>query len=47
MIRLVALITLFNVGFLQGLGIFFGVSLAWCIVSGFWFAQSATYEVRR
>ena len=46
-IWLVALITLFNVGFLQGLGVFDGVSLVWCIVSGFWFVQSATYEVRR
>ncbi|UVK81199.1 hypothetical protein LOY46_16650 [Pseudomonas sichuanensis] len=47
LIWLVALITLSNVGFLQGLGIFVGVSLVWSIVSGFWFVQSATYEVRR
>lgn len=47
LIWLVALITLSNVGFLQGLGIFVGVSLVWSIVSGFWFVQSATYEARR
>ncbi|MEN5236838.1 MULTISPECIES: hypothetical protein [Pseudomonas] len=47
LIWLVALITLSNVGFLQGLGIFVGVSLVWSIVSGFWFVQSATYEGRR
>lgn len=46
-IWLVALITLFTVGFLQGLGIFVGGSLVWCIVSGFWFVQSATYEELR
>lgn len=46
-IWLLALIALFSVGFLQGLGIFVVGSLVWCIVSGFWFVQSATYEELR
>ncbi len=33
--------------FLSGLGMFVGGTLGWCIVSGFWFVQSATYEELR
>ncbi|WP_347900683.1 hypothetical protein [Pseudomonas purpurea] len=33
--------------FLVGLGTVIGGSLVWCIVSGFWFVQSATYEELR
>jgi hypothetical protein len=46
-IWLFALITLFTGGFLPALGVFVAGSLGWCIVSGFWFVQSATYEELR
>ncbi|MCU1730784.1 MULTISPECIES: hypothetical protein [unclassified Pseudomonas] len=46
-IWLVALVTLFTSGFLAGVGIFVVGSLTWCIISGFWFVQSATYEELR
>ena len=46
-IWLFALVAMFTSGFLAGLGIFVVGSLSWCIVSGFWFVQSATYEELR
>ncbi|MCW8278947.1 hypothetical protein IMF27_28365 [Pseudomonas sp. PCH199] len=33
--------------FLAALGTFVVGTLSWCIVSGFWFVQSATYEELR
>jgi hypothetical protein len=33
--------------FLAGLGTFVVGTLSWCIISGFWFVQSATYEELR
>lgn len=46
-IWLVAIVSLFTAGFLPALGIFVAGTLVWCIVSGFWFVQSATYEELR
>lgn len=47
-IWLFALIGMFTSGFLAGLGIFVVGTLCWCIISGFWFVQSATYaELRK
>ncbi|HDS1736091.1 hypothetical protein [Pseudomonas sp. BP8] len=47
MIWLAALVVMFISGLLPGLGILVGGSLMWCIVSGFWFVHSATYEELR
>lgn len=44
---LVAIIAIFTSGFMPALGIFVGGTLVWCIISGFWFVQSATYEELR
>ena len=44
---LFALVALFTSGFLTALGIFVVGTLTWCIISGFWFVQSATYEELR
>ena len=46
-IWLVALTAVFTSGFMPALGIFVIGTLVWCIVSGFWFVQSATYEELR
>jgi positive regulator of sigma E activity len=46
-IWLLAFIVLFSGEFLSALGIFVGGSLGWCVISGFWFVQSATYEELR
>ena len=46
-IWLFAFIAMFTSGLLPALGIFVVGSLGWCIVSGFWFVQSATYEELR
>jgi len=46
-IWLVAFVALFTSGFLPALGIFVAGTLCWCIISGFWFVQSATYEELR
>ncbi|MHA6197189.1 hypothetical protein ACX3YG_22780 [Pseudomonas wadenswilerensis] len=46
-IWLFSIIALFTSGFLPALGIFVAGTLTWCIVSGFWFVQSATYEELR
>jgi len=45
-IWLTAIVMLFN-SFLVGVGTFVVGTLSWCIVSGFWFVQSATYEELR
>jgi uncharacterized membrane protein len=45
-IWLTAIVMVFN-SFLVGLGTFVVGTLSWCIVSGFWFVQSATYEELR
>ena len=42
-----SIITLIMAGYLPALGILVGGSLGWCIVSGFWFVQSATYDELR
>lgn len=41
------LIVMFSASFLAGLGTLIGGTLIWCIISGFWFVQSATYEELR
>ncbi|BBP77985.1 hypothetical protein HX881_27210 [Pseudomonas gingeri] len=41
------LIAMFSSSFLAGLGGLIGGTLVWCIISGFWFVQSATYEELR
>lgn len=41
------LVVMFSQSFLAGLGTLIGGTLVWCIVSGFWFVQSATYEELR
>ncbi|AIL60044.1 MULTISPECIES: hypothetical protein [Pseudomonas] len=46
-IWLFSFIAIFTSGFLPALGIFVVGTLVWCIVSGFWFVQSATYEELR
>jgi uncharacterized paraquat-inducible protein A len=46
-IWLVAIVAIFTSGFLPALGIFVAGTLCWCIISGFWFVQSATYEELR
>ncbi|WP_017904489.1 hypothetical protein [Pseudomonas asplenii] len=46
-IWLLSLITMFGSSFLAGLGGLIGGTLLWCIISGFWFVQSATYEELR
>ncbi|MBA4287750.1 hypothetical protein [Pseudomonas sp. MF6776] len=46
-IWLMAVVGIFTAGFWQGLGIFVVGTLVWCIISGFWFVQSATYEELR
>ena len=38
---------LFLIGFKPALGMFVGGTIGWCIVSGFWFVQSGTYEELR
>ncbi|MDU9389814.1 hypothetical protein [Pseudomonas sp. zfem002] len=43
-IWLIALFVMFTNGFWSGLGTLVGGTLGWCIVSGFWFVQSATYQ---
>ncbi|WAH60799.1 hypothetical protein LZ023_15355 [Pseudomonas silvicola] len=45
-IWLTAIVMLFN-SFLVGVATFVVGTLSWCIVSGFWFVQSATYEELR
>ncbi|MGE8147817.1 hypothetical protein ACQKP7_21895 [Pseudomonas frederiksbergensis] len=41
----IAAIVMFSIqGFWSGVGVFITGTLTWCIVSGFWFVQSATYE---
>ncbi|MCF4997423.1 hypothetical protein GIW70_21300 [Pseudomonas syringae] len=45
-IWIAALVMLSN-SFLAGLGTFVVGTLSWCIISGFWFVQSATYEELR
>jgi len=45
-IWLTAIVMVFH-SFLVGLGTFVVGTLSWCIVSGFWFVQSATYEELR
>jgi polyferredoxin len=40
-------VAIFTSGFFPALGIFVVGTLVWCIVSGFWFVQSATYEELR
>ncbi|AKS09960.1 hypothetical protein [Pseudomonas trivialis] len=44
---LMGLVTMFSASFLSGLAILVGGTLTWCIISGFWFVQSATYEELR
>ncbi|PQZ93295.1 MULTISPECIES: hypothetical protein [Pseudomonas] len=44
---LIGLVSMFSTSFLAGLGILVGGTLTWCIISGFWFVQSATYEELR
>ncbi|MCP3750448.1 MULTISPECIES: hypothetical protein [Pseudomonas] len=44
---LLGLGTMFMHSFWSGLGALVGGTLLWCIVSGFWFVQSATYEELR
>jgi len=41
------LVAIVATGFLPALGIFVAGTLCWCIISGFWFVQSATYEELR
>ncbi|MFJ7795955.1 hypothetical protein [Pseudomonas sp. NPDC096950] len=43
-IWIVAIVMFFMQGFWSGVGVFITGTLTWCIVSGFWFVQSATYE---
>lgn len=44
---LTGLVVMFSQSFLAGFGMLVGGTLIWCIVSGFWFVQSATYEELR
>lgn len=46
-IWLLAFVTIFTGGFLPALMIFVVGSLGWCVISGFWFLQSAIYEELR
>ncbi|MEO6677866.1 MAG: hypothetical protein ABIO21_10860 [Pseudomonas sp.] len=43
-IWIAAIVMFFMQGFWSGVGVFITGTLTWCIVSGFWFVQSATYE---
>lgn len=43
-IWIMAVVMVFVQGFWSGAGILIAGTLNWCIVSGFWFVQSATYE---
>lgn len=44
---LTGLVVMFSQSFLAGLGALIGGTLIWCIISGFWFVQSATYDELR
>jgi hypothetical protein len=46
-IWLFSIIALFTSGFWSAVGFFVAGTLCWCIISGFWFVQSATYEELR
>jgi len=46
-IWLAGLGTMFTLSFMQGLSVLVLGSITWCIISGFWFVQSATYEELR
>jgi hypothetical protein len=43
-IWIATVVMIFVQGFWSGAGVFITGTLTWCIISGFWFVQSATYE---
>lgn len=43
----ISLVIMLSSSILVGLGALVGGTLVWCIISGFWFVQSATYEELR
>ncbi|MFJ7106839.1 hypothetical protein ACIQU2_04310 [Pseudomonas sp. NPDC098740] len=43
-IWIAAVVMIFVQGFWSGAAVFITGTLTWCIISGFWFVQSATYE---
>lgn len=46
-IVITSIIGMFVQGFWSGVGAFILGTLVWCVISGFWFVQSATYEELR